>query len=101
MSHLPQRWLGIILRAVRVYYPDARLVAWGAMVDEGPEHARPGDRLELAILDPPAPDPATLSSIRADLESSDLPVETDLRQLADLTIAEQEEVLQRGERFGG
>ncbi|MEX2445677.1 MAG: hypothetical protein WD492_18905 [Alkalispirochaeta sp.] len=101
MSHLPQRWLGIILRIVRVHYPDARLVAWGPMVDEGPESAGPGDRLELAILDPSNPSPTTLSSIRADLDASDVPVETDLRPLADLTLAEQEEVLERGEQFGG
>lgn len=101
MSHLPQRWLGIVLRVVRVHYPDARLVAWGAMVDEGPASAGPGDRLELVILDPPDPGATALSSIRSELESSDLPVETDLRPLADLTIAEQEEVLQRGEQFGG
>ncbi len=101
MSHLPQRWLGIILRSVRVHYPDARLVAWGAMVDDGPDSARPGDRLELVILDPPDPNPAVLSRIRSDLEASDLPVDTDLRPLTDLTMTEQEEVLQRGEQFGG
>jgi hypothetical protein len=71
------------------------------MVDDGPEYAGPGARLEIAILEPTDPDPATLSTIRADLEASDLPVETDLRPLVDLTIAEQEEVLQRGEQFGG
>lgn len=101
MSHLPQRWVGIILRIVRGYYPDARLVAWGNIVDKGPYAAGAGTRLELAILQPYDPSLATLSSVRADLRNSDLPVETDLRSLADLTLSEQEEVLQRGEHFGG
>lgn len=101
MTHLPQRWLGIILRVVRMYYPDARLVAWGTMVDNGPEAAAPGDRLELVMRDPSDPSPSTLRAIRADLEASDLPVDIDLRPLSDLTLAEQEDVLQRGEQFGG
>ncbi|MFW5828094.1 MAG: hypothetical protein ACOCU4_08375 [Alkalispirochaeta sp.] len=101
MTHLPQRWLGIILRIVRVYYPDARLAAWGTMVDNGPESAQPGDRLELVMLDPAYPNPTTLSTIRRDLEGSDIPVAIDLRPLSDLTMSEQEEVLQRGEQFGG
>mgnify|MGYP004127425741 CR=1 FL=1 len=100
MAHLPQRWLGIILRIVRAHYPDARLVAWGPVVDLGPDAAA-GHRLELAILDPADPEPSVLGSIRRDLEASDLPLDTDLRPLADMTMAEQEEVLQRGEHFGG
>lgn len=101
MTHLPQRWLGIILRIVRIYYPDARLSAWGTMVDNGPEAAQPGDRLELVMLDPAYPSPGTLRAIRADLEASDIPVDIDLRPLSDLTMTEQEDVLQRGEQFGG
>ncbi|MFW5694982.1 MAG: hypothetical protein ACOCYB_07420 [Alkalispirochaeta sp.] len=101
MTHLPQRWQGIILRIVRGYYPHARLVAWGSMVDSGPHTAGPGDRLELAILDPADPNPVKLAAIRADLDASDVPVDIDLRPLSDLTLAEQEDALQRGEQFGG
>jgi hypothetical protein len=99
--HLPQRWLGIILRIVRAHYPDARLSAWGPVVDEGPRAAEGGHRLELALIDPADPSPDVLSAIRAELDRSDIPVCTDLRALADLTIDEQEEVLQRGAGFGG
>jgi hypothetical protein len=99
--HLPQRWLGIILRIVRAHYPDARLSAWGPVVDEGPQAAEGGHRLELALIDPADPSPDVLSAIRAELDHSDIPVRTDLRPLADLTIDEQEEVLQRGAGFGG
>lgn len=102
MSHLPQRWVGIVLRAVRRHYPSGRIAAWGSVVDRGVADARTaGDRLELVFLEPRDPDPAVVQEIRRALECSDLPVDTDLRVLNDLTMAEQEDVLQRGEQFGG
>lgn len=100
MDGVPQRWLGIVLRIARRHYPEARLAAWGAIVDQGLP-AAPGSRLELTFLDPPDPDPVLLADMRGELERSDITVETDLRALADLTMAEQEEVLQRGAQFGG
>ncbi|MDA3951482.1 MAG: hypothetical protein PF508_19905 [Spirochaeta sp.] len=102
MAHLPQRWLGIVLRTVRGYYPEGELAAWGPMV-EGDELSANGGarRLELVVLRPHTPDPGDLASIRRDLERSDLPVECDLRAMGDLTMREQEEVLERGVHFGG
>jgi len=99
VSHLPQRWLGIVLRIVRGYYPDAEVAAWGPLVEGTP--AGPKTRLELVIVDPVDPDPDRVVEIRRDLEVSDLPVSCDLRMFGELTIAEQNEVLDRGIRFGG
>lgn len=99
MSHLPQRWLGIVLRILRGYYPDAEIAAWGPFVEGSP--AGTDARLELVIIDPVEPDPDLLVEIRYDLERSDLPVSCDLRLFGELTIAEQKEVLDRGIRFGG
>ena len=102
MAHLPQRWLGIVLRAVRGYYPDAELAAWGPVVDGGERSSPDGaQRLELVVVRPPSPDPDDLVAIRHDLERSDLPIDCDVRAFGDLTMREQEEVLERGVRFGG
>lgn len=111
MARLRERWFGIVLKAVREYYPDARLVAWGPLVDEatgtdagaGPSHrsASSAARLELAILDPPDPDHSHIVEIRRALATSELPMESDLRLMSDLTTREREEVLQRGIQFGG
>lgn len=100
MNGVPQRWLGLVLRIARRHYPEARLAAWGPVVDHGLPPA-PGVRLELTFLDPPDPDPALLTEMRNELDQSDITIKTDLRALADLTISEQEEVLQRGAQFGG
>ena len=110
MDRLTERWFGIILKIVREYYPDARLVAWGPLIDgasdldEVPVGSQPPEgaaRLELAILDPPDPDPAHIAEVRRALEASELPMESDVRLMEDLTMREREEVLQRGVRFGG
>lgn len=100
MSHLPQRWVGVVLRTVRSVYPDARLVAWGPAVGAAAA-VPPGRRLELAFLEPADPPPGVIDELRAALAASDLPVEVDLRYFGDLSIAEQEEALQRGEQIGG
>lgn len=87
----------MILRVVRGHYPHARVVAWGPAVNE-PGRAR---RLELVLLEPNPPDAAALGAMRRELAASDIPLETDIRALADLTLAEQEEALGRGEELGG
>jgi len=96
VAHVPQRWLGIVLRIVRGYYPDAELAAWGPLVE-----GRPSGKLELVMVEPRDVDPDIVTDIRNDLERSDLPVPCDLRPLGDLTIPEQEEMLDRGIRIGG
>ena len=111
MVRLRERWFGIVLKVVREYYPDARLVAWGPLIDgaaDFDEVSRHSDssegtaaRLELAILDPPDPDPAYIAEVRRALEASELPMESDVRLMEDLTMKEREEVLQRGVQFGG
>lgn len=111
MAYLRERWFGIVLKAVREYYPDARLVAWGPLVEGetatdapatfSPQSVPAAARLELAILDPPEPDQSHIVEIRRALAASDLPMESDLRLMSDLTTMEREEVLQRGVQFGG
>ncbi len=96
MAHLPQRWLGIVLRIVRGYYPEAELTAWGPLVE-----GRQSGKLELVIVEPRDADADIITGIRTALERSELPVPCDIRPLVDLTIPEQEEMLDRGIRFGG
>ncbi len=111
MGRLTERWFGIILKVVREYYPDARLVAWGPLIDEGTSAEEPARyahrransdaRLEIVILDPSDPEQSHLVEIRRALAVSELPMESDVRLMSDLTTSEREEVLQRGIQFGG
>ena len=103
MAHVSQRWLGIVTRIVGSHYLEPEMIAYGPILDEhGGEGARssPQSRLEIVIVQPQEPSPDSLTAIRHELAASDLPVDTDVRALADLTIAEQEDALQRGIRFG-
>ena len=100
MAHVPERWFGIVLRIVREYYPEAELAVWGSFA-EGDTPASTDDRLELVIVEPREVAGDVLHQIRRRLERSDLPVPADVRELHDLTMNEQNEVLERGIRFGG
>jgi hypothetical protein len=100
MAHLSDRWVGIILRIVRGYYPDAELAVWGAYIDAPDGYESPDARLELVVIEPANPKGDDLVSIRSELERSDLTVGCDVRFFSDLTIREQEEVLDRGIRIG-
>lgn len=53
------------------------------------------------MVDPSEPDRDAVAAIRSALSHSDVPVDVDLRPLADLSVAEQDEVLDRGIFFGG
>lgn len=109
MAHVRQRWLGIVTRVVGKYLAEPELLAYGTVLDRGEQDGEThpatadgiaGERLEIVVVNPSSPSPQVLAAIRRDLTASDLPIEVDIRQMADLTIAEQDDALQRGIRFG-